>query len=284
MGDCKYCNKPAGLFQNKHAECEKNYWAQQKRIDEGEDQVRHIAISAVTGSVGFDDLKTKISQIEAEFSVPESNSRLALIAGWESAVTQFINQGVLEKADETRLVQFKKLFALTDDETDQNGVLTKITKAAVLRDLVEGTISHRQRLGDTNFSINFQKGEEIVWAFEDCSYLEDKTRREYVGGSSGVSMRVMKGVYYHVGAFKGHTVEHTDRTLIDTGWVVVTTKNIYFSGSHKSLRLPYGKILSFLPFDNGIGILRDATTAKPQIFITGDGWFTHNLVVNLSKL
>ena len=29
---------------------------------------------------------------------------------------------------------------------------------------------------------------------------------------------------------------------------------------------------------------RDAQTAKPQAFRTGDGWFAYNLAVNLSQM
>ena len=114
--------------------------------------------------------------------------------------------------------------------------------------------------------------------------VEDKVRREFVGGSQGVSVRVTKGVYYRVGAFKGHAVEHTESVHIDTGWVFVTNKNIYFAGPKKSLRLPYAKIVSFQSFSDGIGVTRDAATAKAQSFLTGEGWFTYNLVTNLSKL
>lgn len=123
-----------------------------------------------------------------------------------------------------------------------------------------------------------------MWAFPSSKYFEDKTRRQYTGGSQGVSISVMKDVYYRVGAFKGHAVEHTERIHIDTGWVVATNKNIYFAGPRKSVRLPYTKIISFEPFSDGIGIIRDTATAKPQIFVTGDGWFTYNLVTNLSQI
>ena len=94
----------------------------------------------------------------------------------------------------------------------------------------------------------------------------------------------MQGVYYGVGAFKGHPVEHTERVLLDTGLVVVTGRNLYFAGPEKSLRIPYVKIVSFEPFSNGIGLTRDAATAKAQIFVTGDGWFTYNLVTNLARI
>ena len=41
-----------------------------------------------------------------------------------------------------------------------------------------------------------------------------------------------------------------------------------------------------VPFDHygdGIGVMRDAQTAMPQTFRTGDGWFIYNLVTNLAR-
>ncbi len=74
------------------------------------------------------------------------------------------------------------------------------------------------------------------------------------------------------------------RQLVDHGLFVVTNKNVYFAGPHKSLRLPYSKIVSFQLFSDGMGLTRDAASAKPQVFVTNDGWFTYNLVTNLAKL
>jgi hypothetical protein len=172
---------------------------------------------------------------------------------------------------------------MSQTELDKNSSLTKIAKAAVLREVLDGKIPQRLSL-DGSLPINFQKGEQLVWAFPQSNYLEDKTRRQYVGGSQGVSIRVMKGVYYRASAFKGHPVDQTVRVHIDSGWVAVTNKNIYFAGSLKSVRIPFTKIVSFEPFNDGIGVMRDAATAKPQIFVTGDGWFTYNLVTNLAQI
>ena len=119
--------------------------------------------------------------------------------------------------------------------------------------------------------------------FHRPSTLKYKNGREYVGSSSGVSVRIAKGLYYRTGGFKGDPVDRTERIHVDTGAVVITDRNIYFAGPQKSLRVPYGKIVSFQPFNDGIPIIRDAANAKPQIFVTGDGWFTYNLVTNLAK-
>ena len=94
----------------------------------------------------------------------------------------------------------------------------------------------------------------------------------------------MKGVYYHASGFKGHAIDRTERVHVDTGLVAVTTKQIYFSGSRKAFRIPYAKIVSFELFTNGLVIMKDGVSAKPQIFVTHDGWFTYNLVMNLARL
>ena len=64
----------------------------------------------------------------------------------------------------------------------------------------------------------------------------------------------------------------------------ITTKHIYFAGARKKFRVRYDRIVSFEPYDDGFGIMRDAQTAKPQTFRTGDGWFAYNLAVNLSQM
>jgi hypothetical protein len=89
----------------------------------------------------------------------------------------------------------------------------------------------------------------------------------------------MKGVYYRTGVFKGHSVDRIERIHIDTGLLAITNKNIYFSGEENGFRIPYAKIVAFHPFDEGVGIIRDTANAKLQIFVTGDGWFTYNLMI-----
>jgi hypothetical protein len=283
LGNCKYCGKPAGFLRSKHAECEEQNRQRELVIQGGRQRIAAEVLRAVTGSDNFEELEKAISEIEQSSFVPSSERKALLVKGWENSVESFLEDGILDASEENRLIEFKERFALSQSDLDKNGALTKTTKAAVLRDVLNGVIPQRMSV-DGNIPINFQKGEQVVWAFSDSKYLEDKTRRQFVGGTQGISVRVMKGVYYRVGAFKGHAVESTERVHIDTGWVVITSKNIYFAGSQKSVRIPYAKIVSFESFNDGIGVMRDAATAKPQIFVTGDGWFTYNLVTNLSKL
>lgn len=276
MGNCRYCGEPAGFLRSKHSECE-------HRVRTGIQRIESEISRAFRGTAAFDVLERTIAEIEQSSLIPTSERRALLLKGWESSVEQFLEDGILDETEENRLVEFKSKFALTQSELDRNGAFTKTTKAAVLRDVMNGVLPQRISV-DGNFPINLQKTEQVVWAFPASDYLEDKTKCQYVGGSRGVSVRVMKGVYYRVGAFKGQKIERTERTHIDRGMVVLTNKHVYFAGPAKSLRVPYSKIVSFLPFSDGVGIIRDASNAKPQIFVTGDGWFSYNLVTNLSQL
>jgi len=283
MGACKYCGKSAGFLREKHAECEEEYNRIQIVIESGRQKIIQKVLVFIGRNDSFYDLEKEILQIEKLFFVPSSERTSLLINGWECAVEKFLEDGVLDIVEEERLTDFQNHFNLSQNELDRNGALVKIVKAAVLRDILNGVLPQRISINE-NLSINLQKGEKIVWAFSNSKYLEDKIRRQYVGGSHGVSVRVMKGVYYKVGSFKGQNIEYMERVHIDRGWVILTNKNIYFVGSQKSLRISYAKVISFEPYTDGVGIMRDSANAKAQIFVTGDGWFTYNLVTNLSQL
>ena len=70
----------------------------------------------------------------------------------------------------------------------------------------------------------------------------------------------------------------------DTGLLGLTTKYVYFAGSRKKFRVRYDRIVALEPYEDGFGIMRDAQTAKPQTFVTGDGWFVYNLATNLAQM
>ena len=70
----------------------------------------------------------------------------------------------------------------------------------------------------------------------------------------------------------------------DTGLLGFTTKHIYLAGPKKRFRVRYGRTVDFEPYDDGFGIMKDKQTAKPQVFRTGDGWFSYNLAVNLTQI
>ncbi len=276
MGVCIYCGQSAGFLRRKHRECEEKHHV-------GWEQMIQLSKNAALGESPSDGLIQQLEVLAKQSFIPTWRVREAMLAGWEQAVSYFLEDGNLDPHEEAQLVKFARDFNFTREELNKNGFHSMLIKGAVLRELMEGKCPNRfQPTGRLPF--NFQKNESLIWAFDNVRYYEEKTRREYVGGSHGVSVRLAKGLYYRVGGFKGHPVEITEKVYVDTGILAVTTKHLYFHGSSKIFRIRWNKIVSFMPYSDGIGVQKDAARAKPQFFITGDGWFTYNLVTNVANL
>ena len=276
MAKCSFCGEPAGFLRKKHKEC-------QAKHDNGWSRMLDVAADSVVGKAPRERLESRLRDIAACSYIPSSRIRDAMVRGWEKAVDHFLDDGDLDETEESQLSEFASLFSLSQEDLDSKGSYSRMVKGAILRDVLKGMIPERLRVqGDLLF--NFQKAEKLIWLFPDVAYYEDRKRREYVGGHHGVSLRVAKGVYYRVGAFKGRPVETTETVAVGSGPMAVTNKHIYFAGGGKSFRIRHDKIVTIHPYADGVGVQRDAQTAKPQLFITGDGWFTYNLLMNVSNL
>ncbi|MBO8142687.1 MAG: hypothetical protein H0Z37_11030 [Firmicutes bacterium] len=276
MADCMYCGKPAGVFRKKHRECDKKYRA-------GYQQMVAIATAVLVNGEQGTDLDSELREIARKSYHSESSVADALIEGWERAVDHFLDDGQLDEGEEQRLVKYARQHSFSQEQLDRRGAYSRLVKGAVLRDILNGVVPQRFTV-EGRLPFNFQKTERLIWAFKDTKYYEDRKRRTYVGGSQGFSIRIAKGVYYRVGAFKGYPVEQKERVFVGSGLMAVTDRHIYFTGGGKSFRIRHDKVVTIEPFSDGVGLHRDAQTARPQYFITGDGWFTYNLLVNVSQL
>ncbi len=276
MGNCIYCGEPAGFLKKTHKECK-------QRHKQGISEI--LSLIRKVGSEGgnLKRLESSIDQVALSSHIDISMKKSLVISGWERAVEAAFDDGILTEDEESALNELSQHFSLSQQELDKNGLFTKTVKGAVIRDVLNGKLPEQIKI-DGNLPFNLQKTEKVVWVFQDVDYYEEKTRTRYVGGSRGVSIRIAKGVYYRTGAFKGKRVQTSETIHADTGLMGVTNKHIYFVGPSKRFRINYNKIVAFEPFSDGIGVQRDAQTAKPQSFYTGDGWFTYNLITNLAQM
>lgn len=275
MANCKLCGQAAGFLRFSHKDCN-------KKFKEGRSLIASQAIAALRGDGDFERLRANTAEVGRINLVPSQEQQKMITSAWISVADQLLEDGLLNAEEDKKLATYKDFFLLNEADLDKSGALSKIVKAGVLRDLMEGKIPQRVS-GDVGVGLNLQKGEQIIWAFPQTEYLEYKTKRTYIGGSQGISIRVMKGIYYRTGVFRGHPVEHTEHISHGAGLMVLTNKHIYYHGA-KTFRIPFTKIVSCEPFSNGVGVTRDAANAKMQSFVTGDGWFTYNIISNIRNL
>ena len=114
----------------------------------------------------------------------------------------------------------------------------------------------------------FMKSEHLIYAFADVRYLEMRVKREIVGRSAGMSVRVVKGVYVRTGQSRGTPVETDEFVDRGVGLVAITTKHLYFSGE-RTFRINLSKIVAVQPVQGGIMITRDRASALPECFMFG---------------
>ena len=285
MPTCSVCGENVGFREAlkslgpKHLECKAAEEAEERREREALARLTEQARDAVLDDALLSELGVELD--DAALSA-EGRHRL-LVDAFEHSVEVALDDGILSHAEERAVNEFQRFFKLNDRALNSSGLLTQVAEAAVLREVMEGNIPDPPDLGGRP-PFNLMKSEDLVWVVEDAGYYKTKTVREFRGSSHGVSIRVAKGLYYRPSAFRGRSVSREETVHADSGMLGVTTKHIYFHGPRERFRVRYDRIVSFEPFSDGIGIMRDNQRAKPETFTVGDGWFIYNLVTNLSQM
>ena len=281
MGICKYCRKDAGWFKSEHAECK---WAHDSALK----KMRDLCIDAALSGEPDPGLESQLRNIAQEARVNSGQVRPIVLGAIDDALQDALGDHLLERDELQALNRYKDALKISDREMESRGLTTKIRQAVLLRSLFEdGAIPKREqpRLGGRRerLPFNMMKSESLLWVFRNVDYLTEVVSREFQAGSSGMSFRVARGVYYRTGSSRGRTVTTKSMEVVDSGMMGVTTKHIYWAGQEgfgnsQSFRIRLNRIVSLEPYEDGISVMRDTQRAKPEGFVGMDGGFAANLV------
>lgn len=185
----------------------------------------------------------------------------------------------LSQEIEDKIYQFMEHFNTKSDDLDfQTKEL--IVKGCIVRDLLEGTPNPRVQVPDMPF--NLKKDEKLIYAFQ-IPVKEVVTKKERIAGSKGVSIRVMKGVYYHMGGSKGQTIETKVNQSLGICSVAVTNQYIYIMSAETSFRIAFNKIVSIYNNGDSVIIYRDGAKNNPLMLEYNDTWFLYNILQNATN-
>lgn len=274
MGTCKYCGESAGFFRSKHSECEQIHL-------NGIDRIRGLLAACFQQKKDFYLLKNDIESICRESYVSDSVCRRLYCESFDSAVDRYLNDGIIDPSEEQTVRRFMQFSNLSQQELNANKSLEKVVQAQVLQEILNGTVPAPRITVASNFPFMLNKTEKLIWLFHGVTLHIQKVRREMVGRTHGVSMRICKGVYYRTGGFRGTPVETTYMQRVGIGSVCLTDKHIYFHSPEKSLKVPFAKILSLDPYSNGLGLQKDGANDKPIFLENLNSWFCYNVISNL---
>lgn len=274
MGNCKYCGASAGFLKSKHSECENKH---QNGLRNLTDKISET----IQKNSDFGFLDHEINFIQKECFIDQSERLSCFYKAFDKTVNKFLDDGILTQAEEDLLSSFNDHYNFDQGQLDKNGSYQKILKASILRELNEGKAPKSRIKIQGTLPFLIQKSEVIIWIFQNVSFYEQRTKTIYEGRSASVSFRIAKGLYYRTGAFRGNPVQVSEMRPIGVGLLAISNKHLYFSSAAKSLKIPFNKILTLNPYEDGIGIQKDGTSSKPQIFKDLDGWFIYNLISTL---
>lgn len=185
----------------------------------------------------------------------------------------------LSQEIEDKIYQFMEHFNTKSDDLDfQTKEL--IVKGCIVRDLLAGTPNPRVQVPDMPF--NLKKDEKLIYAFQ-IPVKEVVTKKERIAGSRGVSIRVMKGVYYHMGGSKGQTIETKVNQSLGICSVAVTNQYLYIMSAETSFRIAFNKIVSIYNNGDNVIIYRDGAKNNPLMLEYNDTWFLYNILQNATN-
>ncbi len=216
----------------------------------------------LTDSVSDGKLTEKeISQLEKEkekFGIDSEDIGKIKIAAYLAAFQNSRAGGSITSEEEKELENIQRYLQVPDESI----VATKeeLFRLRLLGEIRGGNVPEIQV---TNLIT--QKGEKIYWK-ESSSLVEEKViRRGYEGGSSGFSVRIMKGVTYRVGAHKGRLVTETGMVSVSVGEFIISDRRIVFRGNAKSFSVKLDKILDLQCYSDGIKIFENNRSAPRLI-------------------
>lgn len=95
--------------------------------------------------------------------------------------------------------------------------------------------------------IRLKPGEDIFAVVEGAGLVEPRRLPgQWVGGSRGISVPIVKGVRYRVGASQGAYQQGAEQqTMVDVGTAVITSQRVVFMGPKYTREWAYSKLIGY---------------------------------------
>lgn len=219
-------------------------------------------------SAAFEELKAQSGAVDM---------RKATLAAVPGVMRQALEDGIISEDEERRINEFCALAGLDNGQLPEPW-RTRLVASGLLRDLLSGTVN--PRLEGVPVPFNLQKKEKLIWIWPTIPAWELKTEQVWEAGMQGANIRVMKGVYWRVGATKARRVPQDVRRSLGSGPLAVTERHIYYQAGTTTLRLKFDNVISMLPTADGVLVGRDGARATPLEFGFSDPWFALNILTN----
>jgi len=199
----------------------------------------------------------RLDSLKSQLELTEADVSRFRVEAYLTAYSAAKQDGLVTREEDFELDRIQRYLGIADSEVP--GPKKELDHFRLLRDIQTGKLPNVAVAG-----LVLQKGETAHWT-EPASLLEERVvNRRYVGGSSGVSFRIARGVSYHVGGFRGHMEADKKILPVSSGTLVITSKRLVFLGDNKSFNSRLDRLLDVHLFGDGIRV--DDSAGKPHTF------------------
>lgn len=168
---------------------------------------------------------------------------------FRSFMDTIVSSERLSPKDDQELEAIKKSLQITVSLDSQS--IANLNKFRTYWEIENGQIS------PIPVDINLQRNEACYFS-SPIDWYEQRTITQRVDyGGPVARLKIMKGVYFRVGSVSARKVTSEEWRHIDSGTLYLTNKRILFMGSKKNTNIRLDKVLSFIPYTNGIEINKE---------------------------
>lgn len=262
--NCKRCNKKLSFLEGLGSEllCKDCKKAIEEEIKE-QKRIRYEKRISIADEVVKNTDITK-EQIE----ILKDYKKEKILDTFDYVYRQFVEDKELSEKEFNTLDKFADGFNLTKEDIGFN---EKIRPYIFIYNIKEKNELPETKLEADDFNAILKKGEKIHHA-DNAILKEIKTvSLGYSGGSRGVSIRIMRGVSYRVGAHRGNIVKEDVWKETSKGALLITNQRLFLTpfGGFKPLSIPLNKILSYQIYENGIEVYKEGRE-KSYLFQIND--------------
>lgn len=243
--------------------------------------VRGFLAEYFTGQKPLQRVLQICHQITSVLPLPTAKLQDTYLFMLNQAAENYMKDGLLTDDEQQKIDDYMKTLGLSLTNLPakyQGSEISRIEQSKMLKQLQRGILPQ----SNIQAPILLGKDEVVLWCYDGVTMWQEKVKREMVGSHSGFSFRVMKGVTYRTGGFKGHPVEHSYMDQAGIGSLYITNKHIIFHSSERSTKIPYKKIIGLNPYQDGMGVQQDGANAKKLIFQGFDCSFVMNVMSFIS--
>ena len=193
------------------------------------------------------------------------------------AASNFMKNGYITDNEEKLINSFSSYMGLSLNNLPDkfaNTDLEQVGQMIILNNVKKGKFPQN----NISVPVLLGRGEHALWVYHNITMLQEKIQREYRGRNGGFSFRIVKGITYRTGQFRGRPVEYSYMENIGNGSLVVTDKHLYFHCPTASVKIPFSKLIGVTPYSDAIEIHKEEAKPKRIVFKGLDSWFIMNLI------